>query len=79
MSPLKALLWFLFVTSPAVLLSGFAVFKLNEALANNGVQINENLYWLILLLAMWAALTISSKKLIKEMHARNKSKETEVK
>lgn len=72
MSTKKAILWFLFVTTPVTLLTGYIVYRTKEILLTSGVSVNGTIYWLVLFFFMWLALTLSSKKIIKEMHERNK-------
>jgi len=72
MSITKAILWFAFITTPITLLTGYMVYRTKEILIASGVSINGTTYWLILFFSMWLALALSSKRLIKEMHKRNR-------
>lgn len=74
MSAKKAVLWFMFITCPSVILTGYIVYKFKNLLLANGVLIDNAIYWMVLFFAMWIAMLISSKRIIKEMHVRNKNK-----
>jgi hypothetical protein len=66
----KAMLWVIFVSCPSIVLAGYLVYKIKEILLNNGVSISESVYWLVLFGAMWAAMYLSSKKLLREIFSR---------
>jgi hypothetical protein len=74
MSIKKAIVWIIFISCPSIILTGYAVYKIKEVLLINGVPINENIYWLILFFAMWAAMWLSSKRILKELFLRDSDK-----
>jgi len=67
MSLKKAMVWIIFISCPSIILTGYVVYKIKEMLFINGVTINETIYWLILFFAMWAAMWLSSKRILKEV------------
>lgn len=72
MKPAKAILWIMLVSSPSIILAGYAVYKAKEILlAKYGISINENIYWLILFSIMWAAMWLSSKRILKEIFSKD--------
>jgi hypothetical protein len=75
MSPVRAILWIIFVSVPSIILAGYAVYKVNEVLLTKyGISINENVYWLTLLFAMWAALWLSSRRILKAIFSSDLDK-----
>jgi hypothetical protein len=70
----KAMLWIIFISCPSILLAGYAVYKIKEILLVNGISINENIYWLILFFTMWAAMFLSSKRVLKEFFSKDTNK-----
>lgn len=70
----KAMVWIIFISCPSIILAGYVVFKVKEMLSANGILINQTIYWLILFFFMWAAMWLSSRKILKEIFSKEPNK-----
>jgi hypothetical protein len=71
MTPLKAILWTIFISVPSIIIVGYAVYKVKELLFQYGFSINENIYWIILFVAMLLAMWISSMRVFRYLFPKD--------
>lgn len=69
-----------FISVPAILIAGYAVYSLRNWLAiSHGIEISDPVYLIILFLAMMSAMWITSGKLISEIRKQIIDEEIESK
>ena len=65
----------IFISAPAILLSGYLVYLLRGWLSSSNIyNISESVYLAILMLVMWGAMWLSTGKLIKDLINESKIK-----
>jgi len=68
------ILWVLFVSSPTIILVCYLVYKLRQILI---AEYGTTGYWVILFFAMWAAMILSSKRVLKELFSQGENERGE--
>jgi len=60
----------IFISGPAIIVSGYCVYLLRNWLAaSKNIEMSDLVYGLLLILVMWAAMWLSSGKLISELQS----------
>lgn len=66
----RAIAWVVFISCPSIILAGYLIYKIKEMLVNNGIMIDNTIYSLILFLVMWAAMWLTSGKILKAIFSK---------
>ena len=71
MSLKKAILWVVFVTSPVMILTGLLVHAARDLLiVYFGYEITDFTYNIVLVLLVWVAMVLTSRKVFKYMYGK---------
>lgn len=65
MTPVKAILWVLFISCPAILISGYIIYKLRDIMRDNyGIILSDYTFFIILLFTMLGTMWLTSRKVL---------------